>query len=100
MGLEEFGIKIDPEKNKDSMTKNAETEISTADSKVKIFVIPTDEELVMTEDTKALLDGSYDIHTNFKYSFQDKKYVNKDREKGIDKDIKKFPGLKNIILNP
>ncbi|MCL2481337.1 MAG: acetate kinase [Spirochaetaceae bacterium] len=99
-GLEEFGIKIDPEKNKNSMTKNAETEISTVDSKVKIFVIPTDEELVMTEDTKALLDGSYDIHTNFKYSFQDKNYENKDRLKGIDKDIKKFPGLKDIILRP
>lgn len=99
-GLEEFGIKIDPEKNRNSMTRNAETEISAADSKVKIFVIPTDEELVMTEDTRALLDGSYDIHTKFTYSFQDKNYVNKDRLQSIDKDIKKFPGLKDIIVKP
>ena len=99
-GLEEFGIKIDPEKNKNSMTRNGETEISTPDSKVKIFVIPTDEELVMTEDTKALLDGSYDIHTNFKYSFQDKNYINKERLKNIDKDIKKFPGLRDILVKP
>ena len=56
------------------MSKNVETEISSADSKVKVFVIPTDEELVMTEDTKALLDGNYDVHTNFKYSFQDPSY--------------------------
>jgi acetate kinase len=80
------------------MTRNGETEISTADSKVKIFVIPTDEELVMTEDTKALLDGTYDIHTNFKYSFQDRNYVNKDRLKSVEKDIKKFPGLKDLII--
>ncbi|MDX9801800.1 MAG: acetate kinase [Spirochaetia bacterium] len=99
-GLEEFGIKIDPEKNKSSMTRNAETEISTSDSKVKIFVIPTDEELVMTEDTKALLEGTYDVHTKFTYSFQSKNYVNKDRMKNIDKDIKKFPGIRNIIAKP
>jgi len=99
-GLEEFGIKIDKKKNTDSMTRYAETEISAADSKVKIYVIPTDEELVMTEDTKALLDGTYDIHTNFKYSFQDKNYENKDRLKSVEKDIKKFPGLRDLIVKP
>jgi len=99
-GLEEFGIKICPEKNKNSMTRYGETEISTPDSKVKIFVIPTDEELVMTEDTKALLDGTYDIHTKFKYSFQDKKYENAERLRSVEKDIKKFPGLKDIIVKP
>ena len=49
-GLENYGIKIDAQKNEWSFTGNAETCISADDSKTKIFVIPTDEELVMTED--------------------------------------------------
>ena len=99
-GLEEFGIKIDPEKNKNSMSKFLETEITAPDSKIKIFVIPTDEELVMTEDTKALLDGTYDVHTNFKYSFQDMSYENPERIKSSAKDVKKFPGIVDIIAKP
>ncbi len=70
-GLESLGIVMDPKKNEMSVTRNAETEITGKGSKVRIFVIPTDEELVMTEDTYALLEGTYDIHTNFTYSFQD-----------------------------
>ena len=99
-GLEEFGIKIDPEKNKNSMSKFLETEITAPDSKIRIFVIPTDEELVMTEDTKALLDGAYDVHTNFKYSFQDMSYENPERIKSSAKDVKKFPGIVDIIAKP
>ena len=98
-GLEEFGIKIDPEKNKNSMSKNVETEISASDSKVKVYVIPTDEELVMTEDTEALA-GTYDIHTNFKYSFQSADYENSERLKSVGKDMKKIPGLKDIMPYP
>ena len=60
--LENMGIKVDKEKNWASMTRYAETEISAPDSKVKVFVIPTDEELVMTEDTYALLENSYKDH--------------------------------------
>ncbi|MCR4714166.1 MAG: acetate kinase, partial [Treponemataceae bacterium] len=48
-GLEHLGIKLDKHKNSLAHTRNAETCISADDSKVKIFVIPTDEELVMTE---------------------------------------------------
>ena len=97
-GLEEFGIKVDPEKNKNSMSKYLETEITAPDSKIKVFVIPTDEELVMTEDTKALLDGTYDVHTNFKYSFQDPAYENHARIESSAKDVKKFPGLVDITV--
>ncbi len=49
-GLEALGIKIDEKKNAISRSRNAETCISADDSPVKVFVIPTDEELVMTED--------------------------------------------------
>ena len=90
-------FKIDPEKNKLARTRNAETCISADDSKIKIFVIPTDEELVMTEDAYALMMGTYDVHTNFTYSFQSKDYVNKARAEGLKKDLEKNPALKNIL---
>lgn len=51
-GLEFLGIKIDHEANK---THGEEAIISAADSKVKVCVIPTDEELMIAKDTMALL---------------------------------------------
>ncbi|NBC30438.1 MAG: acetate/propionate family kinase [Spirochaetes bacterium] len=92
-----MGIKLDQAKNAASRTKNAETVISADDSPTKIFVIPTDEELVMTEDTVALMEERYDVHTNFTYSFEDPEYFNKEREGCIDEDIEKVPGLGKII---
>jgi acetate kinase len=99
-GLECMGIKLDPEKNRVSMTRNGETCISADDSKVKIFVIPTDEELVMTEDTYALEEGTYDIHTNFTYTFQHRDYQNKERMEALPKDIEKWKGLDKILAKP
>ncbi|THB62616.1 MAG: acetate kinase [Spirochaetaceae bacterium] len=99
-GLEALGIKLDSERNFASMTKNAETEISTPDSPVKVFVIPTDEELVMTEDTWALINGNYDVHTNYTYRFQDPTYINADRKSKLPKDLKKWPGLAGILTKP
>ncbi|MCI7564876.1 MAG: acetate kinase, partial [Spirochaetia bacterium] len=92
-GLEHLGIKIDPKKNKLSNTGNAETCISADDSKVKVFVIPTDEELVMTEDAVKIMEGTYDVHTNITYSFQSKDYKNKAREEGLKKELEKCPEL-------
>jgi len=43
-----MGVKLDPEKNK---IRGEEVEISTPDSTVKVFVIPTNEELVIARDT-------------------------------------------------
>ncbi len=99
-GLDFMGIKIDLQKNEYSFTGNAETCISKDDSPVKVFVIPTDEELVMTEDAYALMKGTYDVHTNFTYSFQDPSYVNKAREEGLKKDLKKLPHLADVIVRP
>ena len=95
--LEILGIKMDPRKNALSNTSNAETLISADDFKIKIFVIPTDEELVMTEDAYALMKGTYDVHTNFTYSFQSKDYVNKAREEALKKELEKLPELKEIL---
>ncbi|MDR2600944.1 MAG: acetate kinase [Spirochaetaceae bacterium] len=99
-GLEKLGFVLDPEKNALSHTRNSETVISADSSPIPIYVIPTDEELVMTEDAFALMNGSYDVHTNFKYSFQNKDYVNKARAAGLQKELEKNPALKKIIAVP
>ncbi len=96
-GLDNLGIILDPEKNKLSRTRNAETVISADHSPIKVFVIPTDEELVITEDAHAISEGTYDIHTNFTYSFEAKDYVNKERAKGLERELKKNPALKEIL---
>ena len=73
-GLEHIGIIIDKEVNKNTMTRKRETMISTPDSPVKVFVIPTDEELVFTEDVVAILEGTYADHMHFDYSFAGKEF--------------------------
>src|SRR4030042_6102532 len=98
-GLDILGIKYDPQKNKIARTRNAELDISADDSLVKIFIIPTDEELVFVEDVAALLEGTYDVHTNFKYTFQGKDYKNLMREKSFEKECKKKPDLSKIKAN-
>ena len=50
-GLEYMGIKMDAEKNN---TRGKEAVVSADDSKVKIFIIPTNEELMIAMDTAAL----------------------------------------------
>ena len=51
-GLEFLGIKIDDAKNN---TRGKEAEISTDDSRVKVWVVPTDEEIVIARDTMNLV---------------------------------------------
>ncbi len=99
-GLEGMGIKVDPERNHLSATRNAETVISADDSPTKVFVIPTDEELVMTEDTYALTRGTYDIHTNFTYGFQLPDYVNRERQAALRDEIEKNHLLEKILAHP
>ncbi len=52
--LENLGIRIDTEKNQ--AARATETLISAADSPVKIFVIPTNEELVVAREAKRFLE--------------------------------------------
>jgi acetate kinase len=52
--LENLGIKLDAEKN--NSTRATETLISAADSSVKIYVIPTNEELVVAREAKRYLE--------------------------------------------
>jgi len=76
-GLECIGIILDKEKNRNTMTRKKETVITTPDSPVKVFVIPTDEELVFTEDVVAILEETYTNHMNFQYSFSGKDFQRK-----------------------
>ena len=48
-----MGVKLDLEKNK---IRGEEAVISAEDSKVKVVVIPTDEELMIASDTMAILN--------------------------------------------
>jgi len=75
--LEHIGIKLDREKNRNTMTRKVETTITTPDSPIKVFVIPTDEELVFTEDVVAILEGTYKDHMNFNYSFSENTFQRK-----------------------
>lgn len=49
--LDFLGVKMDNEKNK---VRGKEVDVATADSKVRIFVIPTNEELVIARDTMTM----------------------------------------------
>jgi acetate kinase len=76
-GLEHLGICLDKERNRGAMTRKRETLITTDDSPVKVYVIPTDEELVFTEDVAAILSGTYTDHMNFEYTFSRPDFVRK-----------------------
>jgi len=68
-GLECFGILPDPERNRAVRSEREEALITTDASPVKVFVIPTDEELVFAQDVTAILSGEYSDHLHYDYSF-------------------------------
>ncbi|MDD4748940.1 MAG: acetate kinase, partial [Methanosarcinaceae archaeon] len=55
MGLDNVGISIDEEKNK---IRGEEIDISTDEASVRVFVIPTNEELAIARETKELVGDS------------------------------------------
>jgi acetate kinase len=76
-GLEGQGIKLDKKINQKTRSREKESIISSEGSPIKVLVIPTDEEIVFIEDVVAILEGRYETHTHFKYSFEDPKYKRK-----------------------
>lgn len=75
-GLEKLGVKLDKEANKTALARKGvdEAVISTPDSDVKIFMIATNEELVIVEDTLAIMNGTYNPdHLKMAYSFAKQK---------------------------
>jgi len=55
-GLEYLGTRLDPERNK---VRGVAQRISIDGARVKIFVIPTNEELVIARDTKSICSGLF-----------------------------------------
>ena len=49
-----MGVKLDPEANK---VRGKEVKISAPDSKVQVWVVPTNEELMIAQDTAELVNG-------------------------------------------
>lgn len=72
--LEHMGIILDKGRNKEAV-KGKEALITTDKSPIKVFVIPTDEELVFTEDVAGILNGTYTDHMNYPYTFSKADYV-------------------------
>lgn len=66
-GLEFMGIRLDAARN-DATVGGAEGLITADDSPVAVLVIPTNEELVIAEDTWAIRQGRFD-DPDFSYSF-------------------------------
>jgi len=97
--LENFGIVLDKERNNAANTNKAECRISADNSKVKVFVIPTDEEIVGVQDIVALLAGTYDVYTKFRYIFQEMNYRNKLRDAAFIEDVKKHPEFLKAAIN-
>jgi acetate kinase len=68
-GLQFLGIRLDSSRNSKAVGGKLEAQISTDRSKVAVLVIPTNEELVIAEDTYAILNDNFDDPDNFRYSF-------------------------------
>ena len=70
-GLDYLGVKLDKELNK--TVHGTETKISAPDSKVDVWVVPTDEEIVIARDTKHLLERLKNQPKVTRYTFRTKK---------------------------
>jgi len=66
--LEFLGIRLDSARNEQALGGLREQIISSEQSPVAVLVIPTNEELVIAEDTQAILEGRHD-DPGFSYSF-------------------------------
>ncbi|HUU01864.1 MAG TPA: acetate kinase [Myxococcota bacterium] len=67
-GLRFLGIRLDPARNERALGGAREEFISSDASPVAALVIPTNEELVIAEDTQAILEGRLE-DPDFSYSF-------------------------------
>jgi acetate kinase len=69
-GFEKIGLTIDTSKNEKAFKLDGPVDISAETSEIKTLVVPTDEEIVILEDVIGILNGTYDVHTKFTYSFE------------------------------
>ncbi len=69
-GFDSIGLIVDKVKNQKAFKIKEPVDISDSSSRIKTLVVPTDEERVILEDVIGILNKTYDVHTNFTYSFQ------------------------------
>ncbi|MBC7961964.1 MAG: acetate kinase [Steroidobacteraceae bacterium] len=74
-GLDVFGLKLDLVKNRAPASCDREASISTADSTVGIFVIPSDEQLAFAEDVASILNNGCIDHVRHAYTFSRSGFV-------------------------
>ena len=74
-GLQSFGMRMDLEKNRAVRSNRREVELSGDRSTVRIFLVPTNEELVYLEDVAAIHAGIYSDHQRHDYSFARQDFV-------------------------
>jgi acetate kinase len=55
-GLQWMGVKLDEQRNRATID-GAEGKISTDDSRIEVWVVPTDEELLIARDTVRVVEG-------------------------------------------
>jgi acetate kinase len=55
VGLEAVGLVIDPERN--ASARGIEADLSAAGTRARVFVVPTNEELLIAHDTFAIVSG-------------------------------------------
>ena len=65
-----FGILLDEEANRNAFGPKAPILISQQASSLPVWVIPTNEELVIALDTLAITEGTYETCEDFVYPFQ------------------------------
>jgi len=56
-GMEYFGIDYDKELNAKTFGRSGVTKLSTDKSRVQVYMIPTNEELMIARDTEAIVSG-------------------------------------------
>ncbi|RNC66349.1 MAG: acetate kinase [Desulfuromonadales bacterium] len=56
-GMESFGITLDRERNRAALVDHREETVSAAGSRVPVFVILAEEEMILAEEVAALLNG-------------------------------------------
>lgn len=73
-GLDCFGIQLDRDRNR-TIPEEEEVEISGEESLIRLFVIATNEELVMAEDVAAICSGFGSDLRQYGYSFANADFV-------------------------
>ena len=67
--MECFGVRLDQVRNRAPETAAGECLISADNSAVKVFVVPTHEELAFAADAAGILEGNFADHLDYRYPF-------------------------------